>query len=149
MKEFIIKRRGFKFEAAHRLHNLDYESPCKSLHGHSYKVNLTISVKRLDFNGMVIDFSKLKTFQKWLDEKIDHSIILSKDDKELIKLFNNSKQKICIFDRFISTAEMMAELFYSKIYKEIRKHIDYKNMNYIEVEVFETEKNSAMYRETF
>ena len=43
----------FEFEASHKL-DLTYESPCQNLHGHSYKVEITISSEKLDENGIML-----------------------------------------------------------------------------------------------
>jgi 6-pyruvoyltetrahydropterin/6-carboxytetrahydropterin synthase len=66
---------------AHSLWN--YDGPCKNIHGHSYKLYVTIIGKPSEDssdpkNGMVIDFSDLK---KIIDENVidyfDHSVIIS------------------------------------------------------------------------
>ncbi len=59
---FSIKKR-FKFEAAHRLLSMPEDHPCRSLHGHSYVVDVKITVKDLkdlENPNMIIDFGKLK-----------------------------------------------------------------------------------------
>lgn len=53
----------FTFEMAHALWN--YDGPCKNVHGHSYRLFVTLSGSPVDDasdpkNGMVIDFSDLK-----------------------------------------------------------------------------------------
>ena len=75
--------KSFKFEASHRLFDMPSNHQCRNIHGHSYVVNVTISVDTLKDN-MVIDFGKLKQFQTHLDKHYDHSIILNPFDKVLI-----------------------------------------------------------------
>ena len=131
----------FKFEAAHRLYDLNYGSPCSSNHGHSYRVVVTLTVKELDQNGMIIDFTKLKAFQKWLDDIFDHATNISQNDEkylEAIKLLDN-KYVVMKYDK--TTAENMAEYF-NHVFIDMFKD----KVNQIiscEVEVFETAKNSA------
>ena len=53
----------FKFEMAHALHG--YDGLCKNIHGHSYKLWVTIKGEVLKEsthkkNGMVLDFDLLK-----------------------------------------------------------------------------------------
>lgn len=62
--------RIFKWHASHNL-CLSYSSHCKNLHGHTYKIEVTVSGK-LNDEGMVIDFSKL---DKYVNEtaSFDHS----------------------------------------------------------------------------
>jgi len=74
----------FRFEAAHALR--DYDGPCKSIHGHSYELSVTIqgipvtdpaSPKK----GMVMDFGDLKKIvKKNIIDRFDHSLILSDED---------------------------------------------------------------------
>ncbi len=131
----------FKFEAAHRLYDLNYGSPCSSNHGHSYKVKVTLTVKNLNQNDMIIDFSELKMFQKWLDDNFDHATIISEnDDKylEAIKMLDN-KYVIMKYDK--TTAENMAEYFNQILIDMFHDRVD--TLISSEVEVFETAKNSA------
>jgi 6-pyruvoyltetrahydropterin/6-carboxytetrahydropterin synthase len=54
-----------EISAAHSLDHLDYDSKCKSEHGHNYIITIYCQRERLDKNGMVIDFVDIK-------EKIGH-----------------------------------------------------------------------------
>jgi 6-pyruvoyltetrahydropterin/6-carboxytetrahydropterin synthase len=93
MRPLIRVTKEFPFEMAHVLWN--YDGPCKNVHGHSYRLFVTISGFPADNadnpkNGMVMDFSDLKAIVK---EKIvdifDHSVVLSqkqdKDKTEILK----------------------------------------------------------------
>lgn len=53
---------------AHQLH-LPYESKCNSLHGHNYTVEVCIIADALDSNGMVVDFTLVKSVIKQYDHK--------------------------------------------------------------------------------
>lgn len=44
---------------AHRL-QLDYESKCRSLHGHNWTITVYCKSKTLNKNGMVCDFTDIK-----------------------------------------------------------------------------------------
>ena len=57
----------FNFEAGHALYG--YDGKCKNVHGHSYKLSVTVSGEPITDNtnvkfGMVIDFSDLKKIVK-------------------------------------------------------------------------------------
>ena len=54
---------------SHQL-NLDYESKCKKYHGHNWIITVYVMAEKLDHNGMVIDFTKLK---KAIHEPLDHN----------------------------------------------------------------------------
>jgi 6-pyruvoyltetrahydropterin/6-carboxytetrahydropterin synthase len=71
----------FKFEMAHALHA--YDGLCKNIHGHSYKLWVTVKGKVRNENGhvkdgMVIDFAELKEIVKpEIIDKYDHSLVLN------------------------------------------------------------------------
>ena len=71
----------FKFEMAHALHG--YDGLCKNIHGHSYKLCVTVKgeVKNDSGNakdGMVLDFDILKSIVKpEIINKYDHSLVLN------------------------------------------------------------------------
>lgn len=80
--------RDFYFEAAHHLDN--YDGKCKNVHGHSYKLQVTISGQPRR-NGMIIDFAELKSIV--IDQVIkpfDHS-----DINLLIK--QPTVENLCVF----------------------------------------------------
>ena len=60
----------FTFDAAHHLFN--YEGKCKSLHGHTYHLQIAVS-GYLDERGMTYDFGDLKNIYKnHLEPYLDH-----------------------------------------------------------------------------
>ncbi len=66
---FEVKVRG-DFAAAHILRG--YEGNCKNLHGHTWKVEVTIPSPTLDSIGMVMDFKVVKKKLKELLDRLDH-----------------------------------------------------------------------------
>jgi 6-pyruvoyltetrahydropterin/6-carboxytetrahydropterin synthase len=82
----------FRFEAAHALS--DYDGPCKSIHGHSYELSVTVKGSPYNDpgspkNGMVMDFGDLKKIVKRnVIDRFDHSLILY--DKDLSTDLKNS-----------------------------------------------------------
>ncbi len=131
-----------KFDAAHRLSN--YKGKCSRLHGHTYRVVVTISSKKLNNWGAVIDFGDLKQiFKLYIDEKYDHKTILwSKDDKNQAISKVVDKDWICWMDSN-PTAENMAK----DIYKELATLLktQFKNVSLESVTVYETPTNAATY----
>ena len=73
--------KAFKFEMAHALHG--YDGLCKNIHGHSYRLWVTISgeiknEKGHKKDGMVLDFDCIKKIIKQeIIEKYDHSLVLN------------------------------------------------------------------------
>jgi len=51
--------REFTFEAAHRLTGVGPTHKCASLHGHTYRVEITVAGEVDPATGMVLDFARL------------------------------------------------------------------------------------------
>ncbi len=77
--------REIDFCYGHRL--LNYEGKCRHLHGHNGRAVITIESPSLDERGMVLDFSDIKqVVSGWIDEKLDHRMILRRDDPAVAAL---------------------------------------------------------------
>lgn len=64
----------FTFEAAHYLPG--YDGKCANLHGHSYKLEVTVSGVLDSKSLMILDFSKLsKIVKNLIIDKFDHSCL--------------------------------------------------------------------------
>jgi 6-pyruvoyltetrahydropterin/6-carboxytetrahydropterin synthase len=59
-----------EFSSAHRLR--DYPGKCAALHGHNWKVRLTVRTGRLDARGIGVDFGSLKKMLVELLSRFDH-----------------------------------------------------------------------------
>jgi 6-pyruvoyltetrahydropterin/6-carboxytetrahydropterin synthase len=72
----------FGFEMAHALWN--YNGPCSNVHGHSYKLSVTVLGQPIGDNndpklGMVIDFGDLKRIvRKHIIDRFDHTVAVNK-----------------------------------------------------------------------
>jgi 6-pyruvoyltetrahydropterin/6-carboxytetrahydropterin synthase len=74
----IVITKVFTFDCAHHLN--DYEGKCKNIHGHTYK--LEVSVKgEINKNGLVIDFHDL-------NDLVENEILSYIDHKYLNELFD-------------------------------------------------------------
>ncbi len=74
--------REIKFCYGHRL--LHYDGKCRHLHGHNGRAVLTLEAEQLDALGMVMDFTRIKqVMNTWIDETLDHKMLLHKDDPAL------------------------------------------------------------------
>ncbi len=88
---FLLSR-DFFFDAAHRV--IDYKGKCENLHGHTYKLTVTITGDLKD-DGMVIDFAILK-------KVVEEEILNNLDHQYLNNLFSNPTTEIIakwIFDK--------------------------------------------------
>lgn len=81
----MLIRKLFKFENAHIVRNCTSDRCKRSIHGHSYKVELLLKASKLDHGQMVYDFGLLKGVIKELFDSFDHAICYwQKDDPEYI-----------------------------------------------------------------
>jgi 6-pyruvoyltetrahydropterin/6-carboxytetrahydropterin synthase len=66
-------RREFRFEAAHRLPAVDPAHKCARLHGHSYRLVVTVTGDVTPETGMVIDFAEIaEAVGPLVKEFLDH-----------------------------------------------------------------------------
>ncbi|MGE5418777.1 MAG: 6-pyruvoyl trahydropterin synthase family protein [Chloroflexota bacterium] len=83
MAPVIRVTKEFHFEMAHVLWN--YDGPCRNVHGHSYRLFVTISGNPSDDpsnpkNGMVIDFTEIKQIvKKEILGIFDHAIAINRN----------------------------------------------------------------------
>lgn len=61
------------FAAAHNL--MHYQGECENLHGHNWKVEVTVAAQQLDKAGLGIDFKILKGKTRTLLEQLDHKYL--------------------------------------------------------------------------
>jgi 6-pyruvoyltetrahydropterin/6-carboxytetrahydropterin synthase len=101
--------REITFCYGHRL--LDYDGKCRHLHGHNGKAVLTLEADRLDPLGMVMDFSRIKhVVQTWIDETLDHKMLLHRDDP-MLPFLRQQGEPVFVMD-VNPTAENIAKLIY-------------------------------------
>ncbi len=83
-------RKLFKFENAHIVRNCTSDRCSRSIHGHSYQVELILEAHALDNGQMVYDFGLLKSHIKDLIDSFDHAITFwNQDDPEYIRACQN------------------------------------------------------------
>lgn len=105
----------FGFEMAHMLEG--HKGKCLNLHGHSYKLKVTIKSEGCD-GDMLLDFSELKQIVKaTVVDKLDHAFayyINSSDaaEKEIAEILKKNGRQVVGFP-FRPTAEKMAEYIYN------------------------------------
>ncbi len=134
MKMFSVTRE-LTFCYGHRL--LNYMGKCKFLHGHNGKALITLESENLDDLGMVVDFTKLKqTVGTWIDENLDHKMILNKNDPMLEHFLTCGEPVYLMTDN--PTAENIA--------KEIFLYTMKMGFPVVEVKLWETDSCYATYR---
>ena len=66
---------------------LNYDGKCRHLHGHNGRAVITLAAPKLDPLGMVVDFTDVKrVIGKWVDDTLDHKMILHENDPVIPEL---------------------------------------------------------------
>jgi len=141
---FII-RKLFKYEMAHALTSC-YSEECKSIHGHSYVLEVIIEADCLNIDGMVMDFKKLKEIvKKRVLQDFDHALVLQTHEsaqREEFFLPNDLHSKIVFVD-YNPTAEMMAKDIYQRLCYDIK--IMVRTLTNLSIRLHETATGYAEY----
>jgi 6-pyruvoyltetrahydropterin/6-carboxytetrahydropterin synthase len=127
--------REISFCYGHRL--LHYDGKCKHLHGHNGRAVITLEAPSLDARGMVIDFSEMKrVLQAWIDEALDHKMLLHRDDPVLPHLRQLGEPFFLM--EVNPTAENIARLIFDQARAQ--------GFPVVEVSLWETDSCYATYR---
>ncbi len=126
--------REINFCYGHRL--LHYDGKCRHLHGHNGRAVITLMARDLDRLGMVVDFSHLKqVLSKWIDETLDHKMLLHEDDP-ILPLLRQQGEPVYVM-KVNPTAENIARLIYETAAAE--------GFPVVEVQLWETGSCFATY----
>jgi 6-pyruvoyltetrahydropterin/6-carboxytetrahydropterin synthase len=113
-----------EFAAAHRLRG--YDGNCARLHGHNWKVEISLTGSQLNEVGMLIDFKEIKRTGKQVLNQLDHYYL----------------NDIPPFDAELNpTAENIA--FY--LFQQIGEALNNERIRVSAVTVWENERNSATF----
>lgn len=129
----------FSFETGHALYG--YDGKCKNVHGHSYKLSVTvIGTPITDQNnvkfGMVIDFSDLKKIVKEeIVDIFDHATVFNKNTPhiELANELKNRGHHVILVD-YQPTSENMVTHFAEKIKNRLPDSIKLHSLKLQETE---------------
>ncbi len=130
------------FDSAHFLYG--YEGKCSNIHGHRWKIEVTVGSKSLQESGnqmgMIMDFSDLKREVKAIADHYDHALIFEKNTLKSDTLSCLKRDGFRLIEiPFRPTAENLSKYFYMLL-KE-------KNCRISNVSVYETPNNCAVYEE--
>lgn len=122
MYELTVQR---GFSAAHHLR--DYEGPCSRMHGHNYRVEITVAGPQPLQNGMLLDFGELKALCDEVLDELDHQC--------LNELPNFQQQNV--------TAENVA----AHIYHALAGRLPFAGIKVARVRLWESDNSSVTYWE--
>ena len=129
----------FTFETGHALYG--YDGKCKNVHGHSYKLSVTVIGKPITDTsnvkfGMVIDFSDLKKIVKEeIVDIFDHATVFNQNTPhiELAAELKNRGHHVLLVD-YQPTSENMVIDFAKKIKSRLPKDIQLHSLKLQETE---------------
>lgn len=108
----MLIRKLFRFENAHIVRGCSSERCARSLHGHSYRVELLLEAHALDRGQMVYDFGLLKGDVRCLIDAFDHAITLwSGDDAEYLDAMRRHSARWVLIP-VSPSAEQFSRLFF-------------------------------------
>jgi 6-pyruvoyltetrahydropterin/6-carboxytetrahydropterin synthase len=113
------------FAAAHQLRK--YSGKCEKLHGHNWKVQVTITAERLNEIGLGMDFKELKKITRDVLCTLEHSFL----------------NDIFPFTEINPSSENIAKW----IYETLKKKINNENIELTGITVWESDTASATYYE--
>jgi 6-pyruvoyltetrahydropterin/6-carboxytetrahydropterin synthase len=90
------------FSAGHALRG--YKGKCENVHGHNYRVQVTLEGPQLDGIGLLVDFTQLKEVMRGVIKRLDHQFI---NDLEPFTTLNPS-------------AENIAKYFYDQVTAQLK-----------------------------
>jgi 6-pyruvoyltetrahydropterin/6-carboxytetrahydropterin synthase len=126
--------REIEFCYGHRL--LNYEGKCRHLHGHNGRALVTLQGPELDAAGMLVDFAVMKQkVQRWIDENLDHNMLLCASDP-LLGILRERGERV-----FVMEANPTAENIARMIYEKTRE----AGLPVVEVVLWETSNCSATF----
>ncbi len=114
-----------EFEAAHNLCN--YQGKCNRLHGHNWKVEVTVRGNQLDELGMVIDFTVLKADVNGIINQLDHYYL----------------NELTMFQDQNPTAEHIAKYIYEALVPSLSK----RHIALYQVKIWESPRSAVAYRQ--
>ena len=129
----------FSFETGHALYG--YDGKCKNVHGHSYKLSVTVIGSPITDNsnvkyGMVIDFTDLKKIVKEeIVDVFDHATVFNKNTPH-IELANEMLKRghEILLVEYQPTSENMVIDFADKIKKRLPNNIQLFSLRLQETE---------------
>ncbi len=129
----------FNFETGHALYG--YDGKCKNVHGHSYKLSVTVIGSPITDNsnvkyGMVIDFTDLKKIVKEeIVDVFDHATVFNKNTPH-IELANEMLKRghEILLVEYQPTSENMVIDFANKIKKRLPNNIQLFSLRLQETE---------------
>ena len=133
-------KKYFDIPFAHRQHL--HDGHCSFVHGHNWDIFITFACDRLDENGFVVDFGKLKFLSEWIGKNLDHACVFAHSDPLKEKLVGAAPEAWKIYEVDSCSCEGLAAHFLEIFDALVRENTN-NRVWVCCVEVSEDKKNSA------
>jgi len=110
---------------AHQLR--EFEGRCENLHGHNWKIEVFVTGKELEPNGILMDFKRIKTTTEKVIDELDHQFL---NDLEVFREVNPSSENIARY-----------------IFKALGRALDSRTVRVSKVTAWESDTACASYTE--
>ena len=153
-----VAKEYLSFSAAHFITLAGHQ--CESLHGHNYRVGVTVAGGIDPECAFVVDFGVLKRVVRPLVQALDHRVLLPTDNPKLVlreegdrllleylgrQRFEFPRSNCALLPISNTTAEKLAEHFAHRIREELGKE-GQSRLESLEVEIEESPGQSGYYR---
>ena len=116
----MLIRKEYKFEGAHVVRNCSSDRCKRSIHGHSYVVEVLLEGDILDKGMMIYDFGLMKTTIGELIDSFDHTYVMWSKESNEFKTFMKNNSRRCIELPVSPSAECFSLVFLAMIDKIIQ-----------------------------
>lgn len=130
------------FDCAHML--TGYNGACANLHGHTYKLEVTVGGE-IQENGMVVDFAEMKKVLKKVTDGLDHAFVYNKNARDekgksstelsIAGILNSQGLKTYPMESIVTAENMAKDIIYL-----ILLHLE---VPFVEVKLWETPTSYA------
>jgi 6-pyruvoyltetrahydropterin/6-carboxytetrahydropterin synthase len=145
----MIIRKKFSFRGQHIVRNCSSERCKKSIHGHSYVVEVFIKAKGFDNGMMVMDFGLMKGNIKDFIDSFDHCYSIWSKEPENFKTFMKENSYRWIEMPVSPSAEAYSLMFF-KVIDEMLKHTRFSNGEQgVELHSVRVHETTTGYAESF
>ncbi|MBN2060877.1 MAG: 6-carboxytetrahydropterin synthase QueD [Deltaproteobacteria bacterium] len=114
------------FGAAHQLRN--FGGKCEALHGHNWKIEVSVKGGQLDQTGLLMDFALIKKAAGDIIDRLDHKFL---NELDFFSETNPSSENIAFY-----------------IYKSLEKELNNDHIMVSRVTAWESDSSCASYTES-
>ena len=114
----------YSFAAGHALRG--YKGKCENVHGHNYRVQVTVAGEQLNASGLLVDFVDLRAAIQSIVDRLDHRFL----------------NDLPPFDQLNPSAENLARYMCEELQPQVKEQA----LRIQSVTVWETDTTSATFR---